>query len=454
VIEGCEVYNPPSVQRKHPSLAMPRIKKTPKPTTHRLRNGLRVVTTHIPGGDAVSIALAVRAGSIYDPPEAAGLAHFLEHLLFKATSDYSRAQLAAAMQRCGNRFDPGTTKEIVSLSGTVPSHKTSDALHLLSSVTRHPLFAHPDIETERQVVLEELRDWQDDPSKRIEALTDAAMWGAHPLGRDIGGTRASVRDITRAQVRRYHRRYFHPRNAILSMAGVLEESEMLDVAQRHFGGWRPAPGAVIPKAQSGAYYEPPLRQGRRSKILRRSNTQQVWFSMSTITPSYPDGYGAVLRTQLAQTLIGDGDGSRLWDGLRERSGLAYDVYATQDFYSRAGVMSAMAAVGRGRAGIGVREMKRILEETHHGFSLDEFERGRDSLSAQITLMGDWNAYQASRYAELTLFDQPLVTPAQELAMLRTFRVSDFNDFVKEKIRWDSGVTCAIGEGPALDAARG
>ncbi len=433
---------------------MPRKMKTPKPTTHRLRNGLRVVTTRIPGGDALSIALVVRAGSIYDPPEAAGLAHFLEHLIFKATRDYSRPELAAAMQRCGNRFDPATTKEIVSIAGTVPVGKAEDALHLLGSVTRRPLFEQRDIDTERQVVLEELRDWQDDPSKRIEVLADAAMWGAHPLGRDIGGTRASVNDITRAQVRRYHRRFFHPHNAVLSVAGAMDEADMLAAARRHFGGWRPAPGAIVPKPTSSAAYEPALRQGRRSKVLRRANSQQVWFSISTITPSYPDGYEAVLRTQLAQTLIGDGDGSRLWDGLRERHGLAYDVYATQDFYARVGVMSAMAAVGRGRAGIGVREMKRILEETHHGFSLDEFERGRDSLSAQITLTADWNAYQASRYAELALLGQPLVTPAQELAMLRAFRVSDFNDFVKEKIRWDSGVTCAIGEGPALAAVRG
>jgi predicted Zn-dependent peptidase len=431
---------------------MPRRKSTPKPTTHRLSNGLRVVTTRIPG-EAVSIALAVRAGSVYDPPRSAGIAHFLEHLLFKATRDYTRAEVATAMQRCGNRFDPATSKELVSISGTVPAAKTGEALALLSSVTRHPLFDSRDVETERQVVLEELRDWQDDPSRRIELLTDAAMWGTHPMGRDIAGTRASVAGISRAQVQRHHRRYFHPRNAVLSMAGALEEDEMLEAARSHFGGWRGGADALVPKRTSAGVREPVLSLGRRSKVLRRSNSQQVWFSISTTTPSYSDGYEAVLRTQLAQTLIGDGDGSRLWDGLREKLGLAYDVYATQDFYARVGVMSAMAAVSRGRAGLGVREMKRILEETHHGFSLEEFERGRDSLSAQITLTSDSSSAQAARYAELALFEQPLITPAHELGMLRSFRVCDFNDFVKEKIRWDSGVACAIGEGPALAAVR-
>jgi predicted Zn-dependent peptidase len=165
------------------------------------------------------------------------------------------------------------------------------------------------------------------------------------------------------------------------------------------------------------------------------------------------GYDAVLRAQLAQVIIGDGDGSRLWDGLRERLGLAYEVYATLDFYVESGVMSALSAVGRGRAGAAVREMKRILDETANGFTREEFSRGRDALAAQIELSSDWNAANAGRYAELALFDQPLVTPAQEMAMLNDVRVGEFNGFVKENIRWDTAAVCAIGGGPALAAVR-
>jgi predicted Zn-dependent peptidase len=423
------------------------------PQLAQLRNGLRVVATHMPESRTLSISLALRAGSIYDPPGADGLAHFLEHLIFKSTRDYSRHELGAAMQRCGNRFDPSTNKELISISGTVPVAKADVALDLLSSVVCRPRFDAADMETERRVVLEELRDWEDDPSKRIEVLTDATLWGAHPLGRDVGGTRATVRAITRAQVRRYHRRLFHPRNAVLSVAGPMSSQEMHDAVRRHFGGWRAAPGAAIPRAAAGVSTQPSMRRGRRSKVLRRAHTQQVWFSVSTTTPSYPDGYEAVLRTQLLQGMIGDGDGSRLWDGLRERLGLAYEVYATQDFYAGVGVMSAMAAVGRGRARVALREMQRILEDTSHGFSAEEFDRGRESFASQITLYSEWNAEIARRYAELALFDQPLVTPGQELDMLARLRASEFNDFVKANVHWDAGSVCAIGEGPALEAIR-
>ena len=408
----------------------------------------------MPSSSTLGIALTVRAGSVYDPHGAPGLAHFLEHLIFKATADYSRYELAAALQRCGNRFDPTTNKELVTISGMVPVAKSDVALDVLSSVVQRPLFDPADIETERHVVMEELRDWEDDPSKRIEVLTDATLWGTHPMGRDVGGTRSTVRDITRAQVRRYHRRYFHPRNAVLSLAGPQDEHELLHAARQYFGGWRAAPEAIMPRAPALASYQPSMSRGRRSKVLRRAHTQQVWFSVSTLTPSYPDGYDAVLRTQLAQTMIGDGDGSRLWDGLREKLGLAYEVYATQDFYADVGVMSAMAAVGRNRAATAVRKMQHILEETEHGFSAEEFERGREALASNITLFADWNAEAARRYAELMLFDQPLVTPAQELDMLSRLTASDFNDFVKAKIRWDAGAVCAIGEGPVLAAVRG
>lgn len=422
------------------------------PATATLSNGLRVVGVPMPNARSLSFTLGVRAGSIYDPPNRAGLAHFLEHLIFKSTQDFSRHQIAATMQRCGNRFDPTTSKEMISIAGTVPMSRLDLALGLVASVAQRPLFDRSDLETERKVVLEELRDWEIDPSKRIEALTDRTLWGAHPLGRDTGGTRASIREITRDHVRRFHRKFFHPANCVLSMAGPMRADEMLAAATRHFGEWRPSAGASIPRRPTTAPVALGMRAARRSKVLRRANTQQVWFSVSTTTPSYPDGYRAMLNTQLAQVLIGDGDGSRLWDGLRERLGLAYEVYATLDFYADIGVMSAMAAVGRGRAAAALKETNRILAQTVvHGFSSDEVARGKDALAAQIELVAEWNAANAARYAELALLDQELVTPAQELATLRHIGAREFNSFLRDRLRWDSAAVCAIGEGPALAA---
>ncbi len=430
-----------------------RRQKSPRPALSRLSNGLRVIATTMPNARSLSIALAVRAGSVYDPPKTPGLAHFLEHLIFKSTEDFSRPELAATMQRCGNRFDPTTSKEIVSIAGTVPMRKADDALRLVASVVQRPRFDAADLETERQVVLEELRDSEVDPSKRIETLADETMWGRHPLGRDTGGTRSSVREITRDHVRRYHRRYFHPGNAVLSLAGPMENAEMLAAADRHFGAWQSSSHARLPRRPAIAATIQ-WRQGRRSKVLRRADSQQVWFSISTTTPSYPDGHDAVLKTQLAQTLIGDGDGSRLWDGLREKLGLAYDVYATLDFYADIGVMSAMAAVGRGRAAAAVRETKAILADTvERGFSKDEVARGKDALAAQIDLIAEWNAFNAARYAELALFDQELITPNEELTQLRRVGAGEFNAFVRERLRWERSAVCAIGSGPALAAVR-
>ena len=140
--------------------------------------------------------------------------------------------------------------------------------------------------------------------------------------------------------------------------------------------------------------------------------------------------------------------------LREKLGLAYDVYATLDFYSDIGVMSAMAAVGRGRAAAAVRETKRLLADTvATGFSKEEVARGKDALAAQIDLVAEWNAFNAARYAELALFDQQLVTPDEELEMLGRIGAKEFNAFVRERLRWDCAAVCAIGAGPALAAVR-
>jgi len=431
---------------------MYRPRSTNLPAQHTLSNGLRIVTTPMKHAASLSLTLAIRAGSLYDPPMRPGLAHFLEHLIFKSTQDFSRHQIAATMQRCGNRFNPTTSKEMISIAGTVPMSKVDTALGLVASVAQRPLFDAHDLETERQVVLEELRDWEVDPSKRIEVLTDKTLWGSHPLGRDTGGSRASIREITRQHVRRFHRKFFHPANAVLSLAGPMTAEEMIGAAQRHFGRWRASHHAAFPPRRLRGAGAPSTPQGRRSRVLRRADTQQVWFSLSTTTPSYPDGYRAVLSTQLAQVLVGDGDGSRLWDGLREQLGLAYEVYATLDFYADIGVMSAMAAVGRGRAALALKETKRILADTAAaGFTKDEVMRGKEALSAQIELIAEWNAANAARYAELALLDQELVTPAQELAMLKTISAREFNAFSRQRLRWDAAAVCAIGEGPALAA---
>ena len=229
---------------------------------------------------------------------------------------------------------------------------------------------------------------------------------------------------------------------------------MVAAAERHFGRWRASRQARLPRRPTIDARTLEVRHGRRSKVLRRADSQQVWFSISTTTPSYPDGPEAVLKTQLAQTLIGDGDGSRLWDRLREKLGLAYDVYATLDFYSEVGVMSAMAAVGRGRAATAVRETKEVLADTvKRGFSKAEVERGKAALSAQIDLVAEWNAFNASRYAELALFDQELITPGDELRRIRDIGTRDFNAFLRDRLRWDGAAVCAIGAGPALAAVR-
>ena len=146
----------------------------------------------MPNATSLSFTLAIRAGSVHDPANANGLAHFLEHLVFKSTHDYSRHELASAMQRCGNRFDPATSKEAIAISGTVPVRKADDALHLVASVSQRPRFDSDDIETERLVVLEELRDWEDDPSKRIEVLADAAARCARSRAIKCGASIESI----------------------------------------------------------------------------------------------------------------------------------------------------------------------------------------------------------------------------------------------------------------------
>ncbi|WP_161975445.1 M16 family metallopeptidase [Tengunoibacter tsumagoiensis] len=300
-----------------------------------LKNGLRLITTHMPGMRSASIAFFFAVGSRYETDEIAGVSHFIEHMLFKGSQHYPSARkISEAIEGVGGNFNGSTGKEITSYTARVPGEDLPVVLDVLADMIRHPLFDPIEIEKERGVIIEELSSTQDDPQEWVNLLIDEAMWPNLPLGRDDAGNIESVKRLQRQQMLEYLDTYYRPNSLVVSVAGNIDHQEVLALVEKLFHDWeaRPTPSwtPCLPPLHT-----PPVRMIKKA-------TEQTNICLSTLGTAYgsPDYYPLLL----INGLLGDGMSSRLFQTLREEQGLAYDIGSYFNSYYETGSLVVSAGV--------------------------------------------------------------------------------------------------------------
>ncbi len=296
-------------------------------TRTTLDNGLRLLTAPMPGMRSASIALFFTVGSRYESRPIAGVSHFIEHMLFKGTQQYPTARhISEAIEGIGGTFNGSTSKELTSYTARVPGEHLGEVMHVLADMVRQPLFEVQEMEKERSVITEELRSTKDDPQEWVGLLIDETMWPDLELGRDDAGFEATVAKLQHEQMRAYFEAHYRPNGLVISIAGNIDEARTIDLVQELFGDWQP--GTL------GSYGPclPPLDTNPVAIIDKR--TEQVNLCLGTLGISYtsPDYYAFML----ANTILGDGMSSRLFQTIREEQGLAYDIGSYFSSYSETG----------------------------------------------------------------------------------------------------------------------
>lgn len=300
-----------------------------------LPNGLRLLTTHMPGMRSASIALFFAVGSRYETSELAGVSHFIEHMLFKGSERYPSARLISeAIEGVGGTFNGSTGKELTSYTARVPDDHVEEVLRVLADMIRHPLFDAAEVEKERGVIIEELSSTQDDPQEWVNLLIDEAMWPNLPLGRDDAGTIESVSQLRREQMLSYLHTYYRPNSLVISVAGNIDHGAILELCKTLFGDWeaRDLPHWTESLPPLGV---PPVR-------MVKKDTEQTNLCLSTLGTAYvsPDYYPLLLLN----ALLGDGMSSRLFQSIREEQGLAYDIGSYFNSYYETGSLVVSAGV--------------------------------------------------------------------------------------------------------------
>lgn len=363
-----------------------------------LPNGLTVVSEQVPGVRSVALGAWVRTASVHETPETMGVSHMLEHLCFKGTERRSAREIAAALESLGGSLDAYTAREHVAFQARVLDEHLTQAADVMADVMFRPRLREDDLALERKVVLEELSMVEDTPDDIVFEMHSAAMWGAHPYGYSILGTRQSVASLSIETVRALHARAFVPSNVVVAAAGNVTHGQLVETLAAT--GWA---GLDAPGHGPWARPESAVHMPGFTRVLRDSAQAHLVLGSATV----PHGDSRRHALILVDMLLGGGMSSRLFQRIREELALAYSVYSFQHFQRDVGVHGIYAGTAPESAAATLDAIRGELATIMAaGISADELRMAKQQLKGQITLSMESVSSRMYRAAGVELFDEP------------------------------------------------
>ncbi len=357
-----------------------------------LDNGLRILTERMTQVRSVSIGVWLTRGSRHEDAESSGIAHFVEHMLFKGTATRSAEDIAQAIDSIGGQLDAFTAKEYASYYIKVLDEHLPLALDILSDIVLNPAFSPDDVEREKKVVVEEIKMVEDTPDDLVHELFTQGFWQDHPLGRPILGTRESVESFTSDSLRRYFKDAYTPQNLIVAAVGNLEHQRLRDLVAEKFGSistvgapFGELPPQVIPNV-----------------LIRNKDLEQSHVCLGA--SSYPQNHDRRYASYVLNTLLGGSMSSRLFQNVREKRGLAYAVFSGLSAYRDAGSFTIYAGCANEAVGevidLVVEELRTIKQAPVPDA---ELQRAKDHLKGSLMLSLENTASRMSHLARQEIY---------------------------------------------------
>ncbi|HKF44854.1 MAG TPA: pitrilysin family protein [Thermoanaerobaculia bacterium] len=358
-----------------------------------LPNGATVLIDRMQDVRSFSLGFFVGAGSGDEPTAKQGISHFLEHVLFKRTRRRSTVQIAREIDRLGGDVDAFTTKEYTGFYVHTLDSRFPEALDLLGDVVLSPAFESVDIEMERGVILDEIREASDNPDDEVHELFVRSFWRSHPLGAPILGTAETVGSISLADLYRYYGASYRPENLIVSLAGHVPVRECLARIEALFSRRRSRPGR---SGEPGRRLARP--RGHQDLLLKsRRGLEQAHICLGVEGPSQASGRR--FAANLLDIVLGGGMSSRLFQEVREKRGLAYSIASSLNSFRLGGYETIYAACAPKNLGrlleVTLRELKRLKRE---GVRPRELAWAKENLKGNMMLSLESTVSRMSMHA--------------------------------------------------------
>ncbi len=405
-----------------------------------LSNGLTVLSEFVPGVRSVALGAWVRAASIHEPRERMGVSHLLEHMVFKGTETRSARDLALALESLGGSLDAYTAREHTSYQARVLDEHLPQAADVLFDLMFRPALRPSDLELERRVVLEEISMVDDTPDDLVFELHNEAMWGDHPYGYSILGTRETVSALSADDLRALHGRAYHPSQIIVAAAGNVEHDRLLEILSEV--GWTELPaGESAPLIATPPIGAPPSR-----RHVPRRDGAQTHVVLGSATMPYGDPRRYALS--LVSTVLGAGMSSRLFQKVREELALAYSVYTYQSFHADTGMHGVYVGTAHDTAADALRAIEDELAlVVRDGIPDDEFASGKAQLKGAVTFSLESVSSRMYRAAATDLYGIPFRALDEVLARIDAITPEDVAGVCAEFFAPDQQTVLTLGPEP-------
>ncbi len=392
----------------------------PTKSEHRittLPSGVRVVTERMPSVRSVALGFLIGAGSVRESEHEAGISHLLEHMLFRGTERYGSQEIDQIFDAMGAELNAGTDKENTSVYTRVLDQHLEKAFDVISDMIWRPRFG--ELETEREVVLEEIAMYEDDPQDKVFDVLGEAVYGSHPLGRPVIGRAEVVGAVTAEQLRAFHARRYDPRSIVIAAAGSVDHDALVELALA--GGPQSSPAAsdesdaaarvagpagVLAPADAPAGSTMPAFEPR-VRFLRK-DTEQYHVCFGGPGLARDDERRYALR--VLDNVLGGSSSSRLFQEVRERRGLAYAVFSFANLHAHTGDVGLYV----GTRPENLSEALSVLAEELARFASEpadeaELHRSRENAKGRIALSLESTGARMNRLGASVLHGLPILT---------------------------------------------
>ena len=385
-----------------------------------LGNGVRLVLVPMKGSTSVGISVLVGVGSRYENQENNGISHFLEHLVYKGTKNFpTQVLISERIEGVGGVLNGYTTSQVTNYWAKVTPQNFKESFEVLSDLVLHPLLRRNDVETERGVIIEEIRMKDDNPMDEVMELSQKSLWGSHGLGLTVLGSEKTIGTLKPEVVERYHRRHYNSANLVVCVAGQFRASEVTRSVKSKF---KHLPKMVSPTLTPSAYH-------RGNIIVKDKKTAQAHLAFAL--PTFPFQSRERYILEVISSILGGGMSSRLFLNVRDK-GLAYAVHCFNEFYSDSGGFFTYAGVEKERLPLAI---KTILSEFNKlaqvKASQSEIEKAREKIRGPFLFsledpikVAEFFGYQEAAYNNIE-------APQYYLDNLYQVQASDITDLSRK-----------------------
>jgi predicted Zn-dependent peptidase len=389
------------------------------PEITTLDSGVRVVTEHVPGVRSVALGFWIGTGSVTEKDTEAGLSHLLEHMLFRGTERYGSEEIDQIFDSMGAELNAGTGKEMTSVHARVLDRNLAQAFDVIGDMVWRPRM--DELENEREVVLEEIAMYEDDPQDRVFDVLGEAVFGGHPLGRAILGRADVVSAADQPSLQAFHAARYKPENVVVAAAGSVDHAEVVEWTRKA------APPAGADRVPGPP---PPPDERLATPRFRAKETEQYHVCLGGPGLARDDDRRFALR--VLDNLLGGTSSSRLFQAVRERRGLAYSVFSFHSLFA-----------GTGQVGVYVGTREENLEETMRviGGELEqislgrvqdaELKRAKDNVQGRVVLALESTTARMDRIGAAVLADLPMLSIDELIERIDVVTADDIQALANE-----------------------